>query len=81
MLGPRPAYVHHMRQSEAIQYTDINVALCASGESYAGIYVPTLAQTILQGNDAGQEPAVNIQVWHDLFHLLLRLRVAPPPQH
>lgn len=32
------------------------------GESYAGVYVPTLAQAVLQGNDAGQKPYINLQV-------------------
>lgn len=32
-----------------------------SGESYAGIYVPNLARAVVEGNDVGREPYINIQ--------------------
>ncbi|KAG2426414.1 hypothetical protein HYH02_014773 [Chlamydomonas schloesseri] len=31
-----------------------------SGESYAGIYVPNLVRQVLVGNEAGEEPVINI---------------------
>lgn len=49
----------------------IEVSLCccccccivlAPGESYAGIYVPTLTQAVVDGNLKGQEPHINIKV-------------------
>ncbi|KAL8516539.1 hypothetical protein ACS0TY_014979 [Phlomoides rotata] len=32
-----------------------------SGQSYAGIYVPTLAYAVAQGNDAGVKPVLNLK--------------------
>ncbi|KAL4430952.1 hypothetical protein ABPG75_006208 [Micractinium tetrahymenae] len=32
-----------------------------SGESYAGVYVPLVAQAVLDGNEAGQQPALRLR--------------------
>ena len=40
-----------------------------AGESYAGVYVPTLAQEVLRGNDAGHKPHINLQVSFTQCHL------------
>jgi Serine carboxypeptidase len=47
-----------------------------AGESYAGIYVPTLAKAVLAGNDAQQLPHINLKVGLH-FHLPLRPLSAP----
>lgn len=36
-------------------------ALLHVGESYAGVYVPTLAKEVLKGNDEGQQPTLNLK--------------------
>lgn len=33
-----------------------------AGESYAGVYVPNLARAVLEGNERGEEPQINLQV-------------------
>ena len=33
-----------------------------AGESYGGVYVPLLAQAVLDGNDAGHKPHINLKV-------------------
>jgi carboxypeptidase C (cathepsin A) len=32
-----------------------------AGESYGGVYVPMLAQAVLDGNDAGALPQLNLK--------------------
>lgn len=32
-----------------------------AGESYAGVYVPNLARAVVEGNDRGSQPPINIQ--------------------
>lgn len=34
----------------------------AAGESFAGVYVPLVSQAVLDGNDEGQEPKLNLKV-------------------
>ena len=40
-----------------------------AGESYAGVYVPLLAQTVLDGNGAGAMPTLNLKVRTGFMHL------------
>ena len=49
----------------------------SAGESYGGVYVPMLAQTVLDGNDAGALPRLNLKV-HVTFTRLLLRRVSMP---
>ena len=35
---------------------------CITGESYAGVYVPNLVKAVVEGNMAGKQPQINIQV-------------------
>ena len=42
----------------------VSLVVCChtTGESYAGVYVPTLAQEVLKGNDEGQQPHLRLKV-------------------
>ena len=43
------------------------------GESYAGVYVPTLVDAVVNGNEEGQTPHINIKVKHGTEYKPLRI--------
>ena len=45
-----------------VQPTLMTVQCAFPGESYAGVYVPTLVQEVLRGNAHGELPHLNLQV-------------------
>lgn len=51
-----------LKYASTSAYQNDDSVLFVAGESYAGVYVPTLAQAVLQGNNAGQKPYINLQV-------------------
>ena len=54
-----------------------HLLLSFAGESYAGVYVPMLAQAIVAGNADGQRPQVNIQASVTYVHFAVAH--SPPP--
>ena len=55
-----------------------------AGESYGGVYVPMLAQKVLDGNDAGATPRLNLKArrpwslaWSRTGHFLRRTAMTP----
>lgn len=56
-------------------YPQAHCALGA-GESYAGVYVPLLAQAVLDGNDAGQKPRLRLKVGLPRQRVLISFQAA-----
>ena len=45
-----------------------DVCYGAAGGSYSGVYVPLLGEAIEQGNDAGLQPHIKLEVRHRSFY-------------